>query len=194
MIVDKSQVITANRYLSESEKQINATYIKQEFIKAGWTLNAICGMLGNMDAESNINPGLWESLQENNTSRGFGLTQWTPATKLIDYANNVSGDYHDIDVQISRILYELKNGVQFYKTNTYPISFKQFSLSKESPEYLAGAFLYNYERPAVYNIKPRQERARKWWNYFVNESGEVGEIHHKEKMSLLLMAMAIKRR
>lgn len=192
MIVDKSQVITANRYLSESEKQINATYVKQEFIKAGWTLNAICGMLGNMDAESNINAGLWQSLKEGNTSGGFGLTQWTPATKLIEYANGLGKDYKDIDVQISRILYELKNGVQFYKTNTYPINFKTFSQSTESPEYLAGAFLYNYERPAKYNIKPRQERARKWWNFFVAQ-GETGNIHHIEKMSLLLIAMAVRK-
>lgn len=45
-------------------------------------------MLGNMETESTINPGIWQSLNSGNASGGFGLTQWTPATKYINWANN----------------------------------------------------------------------------------------------------------
>ena len=37
---------------------------------------------GNMEAESGITPGKWEVPEED--SKGFGLVQWTPATKFID--------------------------------------------------------------------------------------------------------------
>lgn len=39
-----------------AEQKINANNIKSFFILQGWTLQAICGMLGNMQAESQINP------------------------------------------------------------------------------------------------------------------------------------------
>lgn len=39
-----------------SEQLNNALLIKSFFENEGWTLNAICGMLGNMQAESTLNP------------------------------------------------------------------------------------------------------------------------------------------
>lgn len=44
----------------------NANLIKSFFENEGWTLNAICGILGNMQAESTINPGF---IQETNRYR-----------------------------------------------------------------------------------------------------------------------------
>lgn len=44
----------------------NANLIKSFFESEGWTLNAICGMLGNMQAESTINPAF---IQETNRFR-----------------------------------------------------------------------------------------------------------------------------
>lgn len=195
MIVTKSDVISANRYLSTTEQQINATYIKDALLAAGWTINAICGMLGNMQAESTINPGIWQNLTVN-TSNGFGLVQWTPATKLIEWCSDNGLDYTDIDAQLARINYEAANGVQFYPTDTYPITFAEFIKSTESPEYLAGAFLYNYERPAEYNITPRQTNARTWFTFF-GETGDVGtgteDTTKKRKLPLWLILTALKK-
>lgn len=42
--------------LSMAQMQINATYIYSALTTYGWTLNSICGMLGNMQSESSINP------------------------------------------------------------------------------------------------------------------------------------------
>lgn len=36
--------------------QVNATYLYGYLTQEGWTVNAICGMLGNMQSESAINP------------------------------------------------------------------------------------------------------------------------------------------
>jgi hypothetical protein len=42
--------------LGSDEMDLNAEYICRYLLAEGWTLNAICGMLGNMQAESSINP------------------------------------------------------------------------------------------------------------------------------------------
>lgn len=190
--------VSGNRYLSESEMQINATYVFNFLTSKGWSLNAIAGILGNMEKESTINPAVWQNLNEGNTSGGFGLTQWTPATKLINWCNNNGYDYTDIDAQLNRIIWELENGEQYYKTDSYPLSFSEFTKSTDTPENLAYAFMYNYERPEDYNQPERKEYARKWYNYFINytpsepDTPPSSGVIHKHSMSLLMMYMATK--
>ena len=53
-------IISSNKSLSRSEALDNAKYIAEYFLDFGWTLNAVCGMLGNMERESWINPGVWQ--------------------------------------------------------------------------------------------------------------------------------------
>lgn len=42
--------------LNMSQMEINATYLWTYLQNEGWTLNAVAGMLGNMQSESTINP------------------------------------------------------------------------------------------------------------------------------------------
>lgn len=42
--------------LNLEKMQINATYIWTALGAEGWTLNAVAGILGNMQSESTINP------------------------------------------------------------------------------------------------------------------------------------------
>lgn len=77
-----------NFYLSESQMQDNAYEVYSFFSGRGWTLNAIAGILGNMESESNINPGVWQNLDSYNYNLGFGLVQWTPATNYTNWATN----------------------------------------------------------------------------------------------------------
>ena len=198
--VDKSEVTSSNAYLSQAKMQINARYIYQYFSSQGWTLNAIAGMLGNMQRESTINPGLWQSMDEGNTSMGLGLVQWTPATKLINFASaNGYASYTDIDCQLAKIMDEFTNGGQYYQTGDFPLSFYEFSRSTESPEYLASAFLHNYERAGVEAETERQENARYWYNYLSSYEPDAPEpdepnVQSKRKgMSLMLMYVATKR-
>ena len=53
----------------------------------GWTTNAIAGILGNMQSESNINPGVWQNLDSGNYILGFGLVQLTPANNYTTLAS-----------------------------------------------------------------------------------------------------------
>ncbi len=198
MTVSKSDVICSNEYLSEAEKQINASYIASYLMGYGWTLNAVSGILGNIERESTVNPGLWQSLDEGNMSGGFGLVQWTPASNLISWCQNNGLNYLDIDSQLRRILYELDNGLQYYATDSYPESFEEFTKSTKSPEYLASAFLHNYERAGVSVEAERQQNARKWYNFLngnvTPDTPDNPADTKPHKMSLIMMYQAIRRR
>lgn len=144
------------------EMKNNAKLFSVYFLNKGWSLNAICGMLGNIQTESFINPGIWESLDEGNVKNGYGIVQWTPSTKYTDWAG---ADYKNGNKQCERIIYEMENGIQWYATSSYNMTFKQFSTSTQTPTYLAKAFIENYERPFDTNQPIRGTQAEFWYNY-----------------------------
>lgn len=141
------------------------------FTREGWTKNAIAGMLGNMQVESTINPGIWQNLQEGNMSLGYGLVQWTPATVYTSWADAQGYEWGNIDAQIARILHELENGLQYYPTDEYPETFREYTQSTKSPEYLASAFLKNYERAGVEAEADRRNNAIFWFNELDGSEG-----------------------
>lgn len=164
-------VVTSNNYLTMTEMTENANYILSFLLDQGWTKHAICGMLGNMQTESTINPGLWQNRDEGNTNLGFGLVQWTPATKYINWANSAGYVIEDIDGQLTRLDYEVHNNIQWIKTTAYPMTFAEFKVSTKSPEYLAMAFLRNYERPKNPNQPIRGTQARYWFDNLEGSGG-----------------------
>lgn len=154
----------SSNYLTYNQMKVNAVYIYKAFKDKGWTLNAVAGMLGNMQRESTLNPGIWQNNDVGNTSGGYGLVQWTPATKYINWLFPGS-DASTMDNNISRILYELENGLQWISTEQYPMSFEDFTTSTQRPEDLASVFLYNYERAGVAAENERRENALNWYLY-----------------------------
>ena len=139
--------IGGDRALDQQEMENNSTIVAQYFLSLKWSRNAIAGMLANMQAESTVNPQRWQIGHSGNIDYGFGLTQWTPAEKLITWCIQTGRDYINGDDQLARIKWEFDNNQQYYPTKLYPHSFTAFSKSGETPEYLARAFCYNYERP-----------------------------------------------
>ena len=134
--------------LTSSQMLLNARYIYSYLIDRGWSLNAICGMLGNLQAESSMNPGRWQSNDVGNTSLGYGLVQWTPSTKYTEWAIAQGfTDYSEMDSNLARIIYEVENNLQWISTDTYDLTFAEFSTSGLSVGELAKAFLLCYERP-----------------------------------------------
>lgn len=150
--------------LTESEMKVNATYICIYLLNKGWTKYAIAGMLGNMQAESSLNPGRWQSEDVGNTNLGYGLVQWTPATKYLDWcSNNNLSDPSEMDNNLARIIYELENNLQWIATSEYSFSFKQFSQSTTNARDLASAFLKCYERAGVEVEETRRMNANNWF-------------------------------
>ena len=162
--------ISGNRALTRSEMLVNANYIVNKLTGQGWSKQAVAGMLGNMETESTINPGRWQSGIVH-PAQGFGLVQWTPSTNVTSWlsANGYAND--SMDGQLARINYEVDNGLQWIATSMYPMSFREFKTSTQSPEHLAQVFLVNYERPANQNQPGRSTQARYWYD---NTDGSTG--------------------
>lgn len=157
--------------LSTANMQSNAGILREFFSENGWSINAISALAGNMQAESGINPARWENDNVGNLSGGFGLVQWTPATKirnwiLTTYRNE---DYNNGDYQMERIMWELQNGEQYSPAKGFRETFGEWAVSDKPPGYLAAAFLCNYERAADTGIGAQIKRARmaeSWYTFF----------------------------
>lgn len=184
------QWVKGNRYLSKTEMQNNAIIIHKILSAKGWSLNAIAGMLGNMQTESTINPGIWQGLTEGSGGGGgYGLVQWTPWTNFTDWADANGYEWDDGGAQLEWIDSVTTSVGQWIQTDSYPVSFSDFKVSTESPEYLAYVFLYNFERPKNLDNPNRQTQARYWYNYLTGETPEPepGPIIKKKKMPVWMM-------
>lgn len=157
-------VYSGNRYLTMAEMRVNAEYIFAYLTRKGWSKNAICGVLGNMQTESTINPSIWQSLKQGNMSGGYGLVQWTPATKYIDWCSENGLIYFEIDSNLERILYEVENNLQWIHPT---MKFREFTISNKSPYDLAMLFLKHYERPKEPNQPVRGNQANYWFSTLV---------------------------
>lgn len=153
-------------YLTGEHRQNNAKLVKAFFRAKGWSYNAICAMLGNMEVESSINPGLIEGRKTtlDPDKDGYGLTQWTPASKLVNWANRNGLIWRNNgNTQCQRIQYEMLGEYQWVQN--VKISFGEFSKSTESVEYLTRAFCRNYERPADPDFDTRIANALYWYDF-----------------------------
>jgi surface antigen len=170
--LDKSTVTTKAEALTRSEMEGNAKYIWNYLGSKGWSLNAVAGMLGNMQYESTINPGRHQVGSGENG--GFGLVQWTPKKKLVEWLTNNGYPEDDMDGQLERILWEKENNEQYAK-NKYKYTFDTFSTSLDNPYTLACAFAFDYERSWVtlWGTEAQKEVLRKerggaaeeWYNF-----------------------------
>ena len=165
--------VTSSNPLTEAQMQANAIYIYSYLSPLGWTVNAVAALLGNMQAESSINPGRWQNdrVGGNPERHGYGLVQWTPYTKYTDWVRDTFGSSADpstMDHNLARIDYEVQMGIQWGPTSSYPMSFKDFTTSTEHPGELAKAFLLNYERPEDQSESVQNYRnvlAQIWYTY-----------------------------
>lgn len=174
--VSPTDWISKNAYLTQSEMENNARMVWNYFGSRGWSLNAVSAMLGNMETESTINPGIWESLESDYDAYfdahgrypGYGLVQWTPFTKYSEWAG--AGWQDNGNKECERILYEVDKGEQWFQNPNAPIvnppiTFKEFTTSLLDVEILANYFLWYYEHPAVTEQPARGEQAIKWYNF-----------------------------
>ena len=165
--------------LSNAEMEVNALYIYSYLYDKGWSPEAIAGVLGNMENESALNPGRWQSDDVGNTSGGFGLVQWTPATRHISWCDALGIEPGAMDSNLYHLNWEIHDGEDYYSTSGYPMSYEEFTKSTESPYYLACAFAWNYERSWVvlYGTEAEKEYLRqlrggdaeKWYKFITGK-------------------------
>ena len=163
-------MISGNFYLSYSDMIKNGKEFDTFMSGHNFNIYARCAMLGNIQEESGINPGIWEYLKKGNLSGGYGLTQWTPATKIINWLNENGYEIDSGIGQMLRIVWEKDNEQQWGSTSGYPLTFHEFATytnssmtDEEICKYLANAFLRNYERPQNQNQPKRGINAYEWF-------------------------------
>ena len=164
--------IKGNRWLGLGEMQNNATLLIVRLQDEGFSINAICGILGNIGGyyslgESSVNPGIWQNLNPD-PDLGFGLFQWTPSTNFTNWADENGYQHDDGDAQLTWLVTETVPQGQWIETTDYPLSWTEFITSQETPEYLAYAFMNNWLRPASRNQPERQQNARWWLDWYNN--------------------------
>jgi hypothetical protein len=158
--------IGVGKYFNQSQQENNATEFYNYFINYGASIEAICGMLGNITRESTLNPA---NKQGNSTKLGWGLIQWTPATVLINWCEKYGYNWYDGTVQCERIKCEGEgtkgaNGC-WLPTSDYSYSWSEFIALTDVTE-ATKAYLYERERAGVEALDLRLQYANEWYSYF----------------------------
>lgn len=164
-------------YLTQAQRENNARIVWASLTVQGWSEYAIAALLGNMDQESTINPGFSQR-----GGSGYGLVQWTPASRWTDWADARGYEHNDGNGQILKIVEEMTadNQDEWYTTQEIygdnPPN-GQYNLSRDeyitnsgnhTIDYLTSAWLWEYERPplATANESYRIQQANYWYNLF----------------------------
>lgn len=165
--------INSTRPLNEEEALNNCRVFWSYFKAKGWSLNAVCGILGNAWYESTVNPNRWQGddpWHQPPDRWGFGLVQWTPYTKIISWLEERVG-LNDVSkfgqAECDRIQWEMENNQQWIATSAYPESFRAYSTTTKDPYTCAIEFLANYERPYDPNQPERGTKAQELYDYLM---------------------------
>lgn len=171
--------------LTEAQKASNAAFIKLFLMSQfGFSNNAVCAILGNMEQESGINPGIWQSM--NNLTLGYGLLQWDDATKFINWAYNngvisaptaaavnslaLSSPATLVDAQLRRLIYGCVFDNEFCPSNnphtSVQLTYDQFRQSTLDVATLTLVFHDYYEKSNDdwNKLNQRIAYAQKWYN------------------------------
>ena len=167
--------------LSTAQMDKNAKYVYDFLIGSGFTKQAACGVLGNMQQESKINPGIWEILPS--TINGYGLVQWTDATKFLNWAVSngtlrnalpetvnaltVRDPVQLMQAELNCLIWGCESGTEYlkpevahYENHTgYSLTFNEYKTSKLDAGTLAIVFNDHFERS---NDNPGLEKRRQF--------------------------------
>lgn len=172
--------------INATQRDINAWFVKRSLQAKGFSLNAICGMCGNMMAQGGINPGVYEGWVLHPFSYvkyGVGIVQWTPYVKFTDWAK-ANGDLHiyDLETQCKRIQYQAQHNIQYgHGSPVVPMpskfgqdvsKFSDFKISTLPPRELACNFWWHYEKPRSMtddSARARGNNAQYFYQLFTGE-------------------------
>jgi len=120
------------------DKYGNAAKIFFNLTDKGISFNGACGVLGNIQAESNFNPGI----VEHGSGIGYGLCQWGGGryTNLVNYCANNGLDYTTVEGQLAFMTHELTGAY-----NSTLVGLQNVADSAEGAAEAATIFVSRYE-------------------------------------------------
>lgn len=172
--------------ITDTETHDNCTEIYNVLSGLGWTLNAICGFIGNCAFESVYNPWSWESNQplastdtyliDNSLTHGYGLSGFTPSGKYLHYPQSMSSPYYapcftdtvstlDPNNAIDGIaqLERVNVGDNAVYVAREPVTFQQYINSTDIVARLTYVWMRNHENPASYSSLQDRINAAEYW-------------------------------
>lgn len=153
-------ITTEDTPLSEAESLQNAQLALNLCAGWGWKKEAAAALCGNMRVESWVNPNIWEFGYNHSLAHGYGLVQWTPATKLTEWASANGLDHTNGDTHMARINYETEQNIQWGPKvyGTPPYNFRAFTQNQNNDTVatLTEYFIKFYEAPG--NLSSLPER------------------------------------
>ena len=176
--------ISRNGVLTQSEMENNADIVIAYYRSLNINDKTIAAILGNMQAESTINPERQEV-----GGQGYGLVQWTPVSVLQNHCTTLGlSPYTDGDVQLQVIIAEILNqsGVgEWYTTSAFISNYYNSGASSDmigvtgqqfldnsmgwDSDKLSIMFMAGYERPSydpnVNHYQLRMQYALEWYQY-----------------------------
>lgn len=171
--------------LTQSEMENNANIVITTLRNRGLNEYTIAAILGNMQAESSINPERHEV-----GGQGYGLVQWTPVGTLQQHASNLGlSPYTSGDVQLEVMLSEIAGSPasnnEWYTSSPFISNYYNSGATSDmvgvsasdflantmnwSADKLAVMFMAGYERPSldpnVNHYAIRMQYANNWIMY-----------------------------
>lgn len=182
-------VCEAGRELPFEQKKRNAIYVYNYFSNLGWSEQAICGILGNMQVESGINPAIWSTL--NDEKGTYGIVQWATSADFLKSIGLSANEVNSLaeqnpkelmDIQLEYIVGTIPYGKNWYINlaekyyDRYPlrggtsgnITGEAYTKLQGNIGDMALIFAFCYERPEFNDEKTRMRirSAYKWSVYF----------------------------
>lgn len=171
-------VVETDAYGRLTEEQIlgNAQMVWQYLHAKGWDAASVSAACGNFAHESYINPGQWQGGHYEDMSYGYGLGQWTPATKLRDFADarglswRGNGNTQCLMVDEDSGQWHA-SAMESGTVQSPPITFAQFKANqtKLSVDRLTELWYFYWEEPSYEYPGYASLPARKKWAQMVYE-------------------------
>lgn len=172
---------SAAENLTEAEAENNCLEVDNVLRgQLGWSANAVAAVCGNMWVESHINPGCWQYGHFEDWSFGYGLGQWTPASKLRSWAEERGLPYRgDGNTQLKMLDAQSSqwhtSSYPYPTGHTPPITWDEFRKSELDVTTLTEYFLYYWEDPHGYAETSRAERVEHALKYYEKITGHTPE-------------------
>lgn len=197
--------------LTQAEMENNANIVIAYYRSRNINDKTIAGILGNMQAESSINPERQEV-----GGQGYGLVQWTPVSVLQNHCNTLGlSPYNDGDVQLQVIISEILNqsGVgEWYTSQAFISNYYNSGATQDmigitgqqyldnsmnwEPDKLAVLFMVGYERPSynpdINHYQLRQQYALQWYQYMGGQPTPTPTDKNKSKFKWVLYAKKLR--
>ncbi len=118
------------------------------FVQNGYSKEQAAGIVGNTVAESSGSPERYQGDEQDHKTPpgdlGWGIVQWTPANKIVDYAKSVNKPAYELSTQLEFLLKQLKGTAA---SNSEKGAGDKLKTAKTAEE-AATIFQNEYERPA----------------------------------------------